>query len=121
MEMHENEISLNDVLTRPKFVNDQYENVLKIARMFDANFTPNFQRGIMNYSCHLLSDIFVNRNFESPAKGLFELNDLKERAKKQYEIESLGEVEIKNISMNIEPTESILEAVSFEKFFLFTL
>lgn len=110
MEMHENEISLNDVLTRPKFVNDQYENVLKIARMFDANFTPNFQRGIMNYSCHLLSDIFVNRNFESPAKGLFELNDLKERAKKQYEIESMGEVEIKNISMNIEPTESILEA-----------
>ncbi|XP_043484599.1 DNA-directed RNA polymerase, mitochondrial [Leptopilina heterotoma] len=109
-EMHENEISLNDVLTRPTFVNDQFENILKIARILNKNFTPNFPREHVNYSCPLLNDIYVNRNFESPAKNLFQLSDLKERAKKQYEIESFGDVEIKNISMNIEATESILEA-----------
>lgn len=111
--MKKEQISFNDILTKPTFVGDQMENVLRSVRLFEPNFEPVFENADLDYNCHLLEKIFENRVPESPAKGLLSHSDLEERRRRQFEIEVKGQVDIKSVAMREEPNTEVLNAVRF--------
>ncbi|XP_033208635.1 DNA-directed RNA polymerase, mitochondrial isoform X2 [Belonocnema kinseyi] len=109
-QMKKEEISFNDILTKPTFVADQKENVLRSVRLLEPNFEPVFEKPDLGYNCRLLENIFENRVPESPAKGLLSHSDLEERRRRQFEIEVKGQVDIKSVAMREEPNTEILNA-----------
>ena len=112
-QMEKQRISFNDILTKPTFVGDQMKKVLQSVRLFEPNFEPVFEKLDVSYDCRLLEKIYENRMPESPAKGLLNYSDLKERTRRQFEIEFKGQVEIKSVALREIPNAEILNAVSF--------
>lgn len=106
-------VTLNDLLNKSKFLYDQREVVLKAVRRLDPDFTPVYTAPELDYVCPLLENLKLDQIedriglFESPAEGLLTVEELKQRVKKQLEIEIKGEIEVKNIDVKDETSETV--------------
>ncbi|CAH0725565.1 unnamed protein product, partial [Brenthis ino] len=104
-QMHEKNITLNDLLDKSKFLYDQQEIVLKSIRRLEPNFEPHYTPPLLDYNCPLLETLKLE-NIEnrkglliSPAKGLLTTEELKAKGLEQFKMEIAGEIEVKNIAV----------------------
>ncbi|XP_071857685.1 mitochondrial RNA polymerase isoform X2 [Bombus fervidus] len=98
VEMNNYNISFDDIFNhKPYFKIDQQENILKAIRILMPNFEPAYTTLNRNYECKLIRKILMESNYESPAKGLFTIEELKDLFKTQLEAELAIEIEIPSI------------------------
>lgn len=111
-------ITLNDLLDKTKFLYDQREMVLQAIHRIEPNFQPQYTAPVLDYNCPLLDKITLdhveNRQglLTSPAEGLLSLEEMIQKGKEQLNIEIKGEVEIQNIGVKDEQSESVKFCVS---------
>ncbi|XP_048479577.1 DNA-directed RNA polymerase, mitochondrial isoform X3 [Plutella xylostella] len=106
-------ITLNDLLDKSVFENDQREVVLKAIRRLEPDFEPVYTPPDLDYNCPLLNDLNLEHTenrlglAKSPAEGLFTVEELIERGKKQLEIEIKGDIEVKNIDIKDDSSPAV--------------
>lgn len=111
-------ITLNDLLDKTKFLYDQREVVLKAIHRIQPDFQPQYTPPILDYNCPLLEKITLDRPenrqglLTSPAKDLLSLEEMIQKGKEQLNIEIKGDVEINNIAIKDEQSESMKFCVS---------
>ncbi|CAH1639276.1 unnamed protein product [Spodoptera littoralis] len=111
--MEQKDISLNDLLDKTKFLYDQREVVLKAIHRIEPDFQPQYTTPVLDYNCSLLNNITLdkveNRQglMSSPAEGLLSLEEMIQKGKEQLNIEIKGEIEIQNIGVKDEESESV--------------
>ncbi|XP_045774865.1 DNA-directed RNA polymerase, mitochondrial isoform X2 [Maniola jurtina] len=112
-QMQEKGLTLNDLLDKTKFLQNQREVVLKAVRRLDPHFEPVYTPPALDYDCPLLENIKLenveNRKglLTSPASGLLSLEDLRLKGKEQLAMEISGEIEVQNIAVKDETTKSV--------------
>ncbi|KAH9639621.1 hypothetical protein HF086_010028 [Spodoptera exigua] len=112
-QMLQKDISLNDLLDKTKFLYDQREVVLKAIHRIEPEFEPQYTAPVLDYNCSLLKNITLdkvdNRHglMTSPAEGILSLEEMIQKGKEQLNIEMKGEVEIQNIGVKDEESESV--------------
>lgn len=112
-EMKVHQISLNDILDKAVFVNDQREMVNQGIRILDSNFEAVYTPPDTAYTNHLLHKISTNVGQQiTPAKGIFTLSELSELGKRQMKLEMEGGITVKSIATHNKPTPVILHYVS---------
>ncbi|KAI8439642.1 hypothetical protein MSG28_013355 [Choristoneura fumiferana] len=111
--MQEKGITLNDLLDKTQFLHDQRELVSRAVRRLDPEFTPHYTPPVLDYDCPLMTklklDAVENRQglMHSPAEGLMTLEELKERGRRQMEIEIKGEIEVENIDVKDDASPTV--------------
>ena len=111
-------ITLNDLLDKTKFLYDQREVVLQAIHRLQPDFQPHYTPPVLDYKCPLLDKITLdhveNRHglLTSPAGDLLSLEEMIQKGKEQLNIEIKGEVEIQNIGVKDEQSESVKFCVS---------
>ncbi|XP_012275000.1 DNA-directed RNA polymerase, mitochondrial [Orussus abietinus] len=98
-EMTENNISLNDVVIKAKFVQDQQKHVLAAIRLLKPEFQPQHVFYNIPYNCSLVNKLSQNKAFtKSPAKGLQSNINIYDKIEQQLKWEKNGIVHIKSIA-----------------------
>ncbi|XP_060819906.1 DNA-directed RNA polymerase, mitochondrial isoform X2 [Bombus pascuorum] len=98
VEMNNYNISFDDIFSHtPYFKIDQQENILKAIRILMPNFEPAYTTLNRNYKCKLIRQIPMKSNYESPAKELFTIEELKDLFKTQLQTELAIETQIPSI------------------------
>lgn len=114
-------------MDKTKFLYDQREVVLKAIHRIEPDFQPQYTAPVLDYNCSLLNNITLdkveNRQglMTSPAEGLLSLEEMIQKGKEQLNIEIKGEVEIQNIGVKDEESESVKFCVSNNYSFVFVL
>lgn len=90
-------ISFNDIFSKSYFKIDQQENILKAIRILMPDFEPAYTTLNRNYRCKLVEEITMESNYESPAKGLLTIKELKNLLETQLQSELAIETEIPSI------------------------
>ncbi|RVE47325.1 hypothetical protein evm_008006 [Chilo suppressalis] len=104
--MQEKGITLNDILDKSKFLYDQREQVISAVRKIDPDFEPQYTPPVLDYDCPLMEKLKLDNVdarlglLQSPAGGLLSLEEIKQRGKEQLQIETDGDIEVQNISVN---------------------
>lgn len=115
---------MNDLLDKAKFVYDQREIVQRAIRRIEPQFEPSYTPPILDYDCPLLEKLKLsdstNRQglLASPAKGLLTLEDMKNKGQMQLDMEMNGEIEVQNIAVQDEETDSVKLYVRYIKIYL---
>ncbi|XP_015431251.1 PREDICTED: DNA-directed RNA polymerase, mitochondrial, partial [Dufourea novaeangliae] len=97
-EMTSNNISFNSIFNEAHFKHDQRENVLKTIRLLLPNFEPTYTKLDTKYKCELINKYPMMDNYQSPAKGIIKLEELKDYMKMQLQNEEDIEVLIESIN-----------------------
>ncbi|XP_050594187.1 DNA-directed RNA polymerase, mitochondrial isoform X1 [Bombus affinis] len=97
VEMKNYNISFNDIFSKSYFKIDQQENILKAIRILMPDFEPAYTTLNRNYRCKLVEEITMESNYESPAKGLLTIKELKNLLETQLQSELAIETEIPSI------------------------
>lgn len=112
--MTEKGITLNDLLDKSKFLYDQREVVLNAIRNIVPTFTPTYTPPKLDYDCPLLDGINLDNVCgsrdglkHSPAEGLLTVEEMKQRAKKQFEIEMKGNINVQNIDVKEDVSDTV--------------
>ncbi|CAH0400996.1 unnamed protein product [Chilo suppressalis] len=104
--MQEKGITLNDILDKSKFLYDQREQVISAVRKIDPDFEPQYTPPVLDYDCPLMEKLKLDNVdarlglLQSPAGGLLSLEEIRQRGKEQLQIETDGDIEVQNISVN---------------------
>ncbi|XP_023314226.1 DNA-directed RNA polymerase, mitochondrial [Trichogramma pretiosum] len=101
-------ISLNDVITKSIFLNDQKSYVDKAAKLLDPNFIPTYEFPDTSYNCKLLQKFDETSATPSSTVDNFTIDELKIRLEKQIEAEINGLVSVKNIALHKDPDRNVL-------------
>lgn len=118
-------ITLNDLLDKTQFLHDQRELVSRAVHRLDPEFTPHYTPPVLDYDCPLMTklklDAVENRQglMHSPAEGLMTLEELKERGRRQMEIEMKGEIEVENIDVKDDASPTVKLYVSCFHLFIY--
>ncbi|XP_059618016.1 DNA-directed RNA polymerase, mitochondrial [Phlebotomus argentipes] len=109
-EASDQEISLNDIMDKSKFVSDQREIVLDTIHRLEPGFTPSYTPPELTYSNNLLNSLNENiQEIERKPKVPEErMNEAKELLKEQMKIEMKGYLTVKSIEKFAEPTPLVL-------------
>lgn len=92
--------------------------MLQAIQRIQPDFQPQYTPPMLDYNCPLLDKITLdkveNRQglMTSPAKGLLSLEEMIQKGKEQLDIEIKGEVEIQNVGVKDEQSESVKFCVS---------
>nr|XP_033340875.1 uncharacterized protein LOC117228901 [Megalopta genalis] len=97
-EMESGGISLNDIFNETHFKYNQYDNVLKVIRLYDPNFKPLYSAMNLQYTSNLVNKVPMRNNYCSPVEGLLTIDKLKSYVKVQHEYEKNIAVEIESIN-----------------------
>ncbi|XP_011504783.1 PREDICTED: DNA-directed RNA polymerase, mitochondrial [Ceratosolen solmsi marchali] len=98
-ELIHNGISLNDVVTKSIFVNDQRMYVEKVAKMLDNQFQPVYSIPDLSYDCTLLTNFTKNKSvLPSTVENLVAYDDVTKLLKKQIKMELDGLTTIYSIA-----------------------
>ncbi|XP_031781389.1 DNA-directed RNA polymerase, mitochondrial isoform X2 [Nasonia vitripennis] len=99
VEMQNDRISLNDVMTKTTFVRDQRLFVDKMAKLINSEFEPRYGMIDTTYNCRLLENMTDVNNTPSSSVGeLLTTKEIERRLKKQIEMEIDGQVTVRNIA-----------------------
>lgn len=121
--MEKDKISINDVITKSVFVQDQRKFVEKMVKLLNENFQPVYDLPDTKYDCTLLNNLTEeSATPKSTIEGLLTYDDLEARLKKQIKIETEGQITIRNISKENKTTndENYFVRTIVLKFFFFT-
>ncbi|XP_041982411.1 DNA-directed RNA polymerase, mitochondrial [Aricia agestis] len=112
-EMQEKGITLNDIFDKSKFLYDQREVILQAVQHIEPNFEPVYTLPILDYDCPLLENLKLSNKenrlglLHSPAQGLMTVEDLYNKGKEQLEMEMSGEIQVQNVSVKGEESETV--------------
>ena len=112
-------LTLNDLLDKSNFLYDQRETVLKAIKRLEPHFEPKYTLPPLDYICPLLDKLKLenieNRKglLNSPSEGLLEFDELKAKGVEQLEMEMAGEIEVENIAVKDEESETVQLYVCF--------
>ncbi|XP_061718880.1 DNA-directed RNA polymerase, mitochondrial [Cydia pomonella] len=112
-QMQEKGITLNDLLDKTQFVHDQRELVFRAVRRLHPSFTPHYTPPVLDYDCPLTDKLKLNEIqnrqglLTSPAEGLMTLEEVKERGRRQLQIEIKGDIEVQNIDVKDDASPTV--------------
>lgn len=120
VEMNTYNISFDDIFSKSYFTIDQGENILKAIRILIPDFEPAYTTLNRNYRCKLIGEIPMESNYESPAKGLFTIEELKDLLEIQFQNELAIETQIPSIksceeNINTDLKTKIMELENYWK------
>lgn len=96
--MNNYNISFDDIFSKSYFKIAQQENILKAIRILMPDFEPAYSTTLnRNYRCKLVGEILMESNYESPAKGLLTIKELKGLLETQLQTELAIETQIPSI------------------------
>lgn len=95
--MNNYNISFDDIFSKSYYKIDQQENILKAIRILMPDFEPAYTTLNRNYRCKLVGEIPMESNYESPAKGLLTIEELKDLLETQLQTELAIETQISSI------------------------
>ncbi|XP_043592870.1 DNA-directed RNA polymerase, mitochondrial isoform X1 [Bombus pyrosoma] len=120
VEMNTYNISFDDIFSKSYFTIDQGENILKAIRILIPDFEPAYTTLNRNYRCKLMREIPMESNYESPAKGLFTIEELKDLLEIQFQNELAIKTQIPSIksckeNINTDVKTKIMELENYWK------
>ncbi|XP_026669448.1 DNA-directed RNA polymerase, mitochondrial, partial [Ceratina calcarata] len=111
-EMNNYNISFNDIIIKSFFKIEQQENVLKTISMLQPNFKPSYPELSTKYMCKILRQAPIKSNYESPAKELLTIEELRDLSKIQFQSECMIEVKIPSICNDSENNDAKTSAMN---------
>ncbi|XP_076228642.1 mitochondrial RNA polymerase isoform X2 [Nomia melanderi] len=96
-EMKSYNISFNDIINKGCFKHDQHQNVLKVIQQCEPDFKPSYTGLNLGYMCSLVNKVPMMNNYCSPLKNQLTMNELKNCAELQFQLEKTTKVQIKSI------------------------
>ena len=112
-------VSLNDVITKCKFVRDQRAHVEKMVKLLNNEFQPSYDVPDTKYDCRLLETLTEETATPSSTiEKLLEIDNLKKRLEKQIEMEINGEIKVLNIAKQNISSPNITHWVNFKIFLI---
>lgn len=76
----------------------QRDAVLQCIECLDPQYRVQYRKVDSSYNCKLLQNLKVNNNYQSPAKGVTVMNELRNMVRTQSDMEKQCELEVKSIA-----------------------
>jgi hypothetical protein len=111
------------MMNKCKFVNDQRETIVNAIRRLESNYSPKYNEPNLDYNCPLLTSLNSSSTAKigiynesgtitSPGLDVITKERLARKTLEQIGNEITGMVEVRNIEVDDNPTESVLYYVS---------
>ncbi|XP_029176910.1 DNA-directed RNA polymerase, mitochondrial isoform X2 [Nylanderia fulva] len=90
-------VSFNDVMNT-RMNATQRETVLQCIQFLDPQYEVQYREINSAHNCKLLRKLMKNSNYQSPARNVVDMNELRDMVKKQVDMERQCELEVKSIA-----------------------
>lgn len=90
----------------------QCDAVLHCIKFLDPQYRVQYRKIDSSYNCKLLKKPKVHNNYQSPAKGVTIMNELRDMARTQSDMEKQCELKVKSIAPFIGDPDVRQQAVS---------
>ncbi|EGI66288.1 PREDICTED: DNA-directed RNA polymerase, mitochondrial [Acromyrmex echinatior] len=110
VDMNHNGISFDQIINTS--LNATQRNaVLHCMKSFDPNYCAQSQANNISYNCNLMRDLTNNNNWQSPAKGVVTLDELRDMMNVQINIEKQCTMDVKSVALFTEDPEVRQQAI----------
>lgn len=77
----------------------QRDTVLQCIRLLDPQYLVKYENIDTAYNCKLLQNVTMNNNHQSPAKGVVNMNELRDMMCTQIDMEKQCKVDVKSVAL----------------------
>ncbi|XP_018344252.1 PREDICTED: DNA-directed RNA polymerase, mitochondrial isoform X2 [Trachymyrmex septentrionalis] len=97
-DMNHNGISFDQIINT-SLNTTQRNAILHCMKLLDLNYCAQPQATDTSYNCNLLRDLTTNNNWQSPAKGVVTMDELRDMMNMQVDIEKQCTMDVKTVAL----------------------
>ncbi|KAL6260323.1 hypothetical protein P5V15_007854 [Pogonomyrmex californicus] len=96
-DMNYNGITFNEIINTSQINKTQTDTILQTIKSLDPQYRVYYKDINMAHNCNLLNNLTTNNNYQSPAKGVVTMEELRDMVDRQIRMEKQCKINVKNI------------------------
>jgi len=98
-DMNRSGISFNEIMNASPMNATQRNTLLRCMRLLDPNYHIQLRNVDIAHSCNLLKNLTMDNNYQSPAKGVLTMDELRDMMRTQINIEKQCNMDVKSVAL----------------------